>query len=168
MNWITSVVPWLIEPISIMTEKKGIIAFSFLFFFSGGFLSALNLGLHCGVIGKPATITYGLSLETGLLIPFCKLEFEGAKRIDTEEKHISAAILFNPRFRTIRPYISFGLGTEFKRLDLHFNRYRGFSFFGGGVHFYFSELLSLRFDLRRLNYGDLSRLRLSAGLFAHL
>lgn len=131
-------------------------------------LSALNLGLHGGLISNPGTITYGLSLETGLLIPFSKLEFEAGKRIDAEEKFISGAILFGPRMRAFRPYIGIGVGTEFIRLDLHFSRYQTFSFLAGGGHFFFNEILSLRFDLRWQNYGELRRTRISSGLFVHL
>lgn len=131
-------------------------------------LPALNLGLHGGLINNPGKITYGLTLETGLLIPFCKLEFEAGKRIDADEKFISGAVVFSPRLRTIRPYVGIGVATEFLRLDLHFNRYEAYSFLTGGAHLFFNEILSLRFDLRWQNYGEYRRTRVSSGLFVHL
>jgi hypothetical protein len=134
-----------------------------------GRLQAVDAGIFAGSLARSEGLSWGVGVDSGLLVPLLKLEAEGVKLGSTGMKSLSIGVKLRPRFGNISPYLVIGLGTAFESLNFDFNKYDGFSFIGGGIHLFMVNLFSLRFDVRfwRFALGD-SRARLTAGLFLHL
>ena len=134
-------------------------------------LFPVEVGIFAGTISNPSHSHYGLSAGLGFLVPLVKFEFELYRQSGTEDPElpnaITAGIKFRPKFGKFWPYAVVGVGTEFRHFSLDFNKYDSFTFLGGGIHYKIMAVLSLRADLRFLNYSEYNRTRLSAGLFAH-
>jgi hypothetical protein len=134
-------------------------------------LFPVEAGVFVGTVTNPSHMTYGLSGGMGFLLPLVKFEFELCRQSGTEDDEkpntLSAGIKFRPKFGKFWPYAVVGVGTEFRRFSLDFNKFDTFTFIGGGIHYKLLAVLSLRADLRFLNYSEFNRTRLSAGLFVH-
>lgn len=133
-----------------------------------GNMLAVELGLIGGTISNPSEAFYGISGGSGFLFPMVKLEVEYWKLNDTGFKAISGAVKFRPRFGAFSPYAVLGLGSEFDTFDFSFSDYDNFSFLGAGLYFHFAQVLSLRVDIRFLNYSAYNRTRFSGGIFVQL
>jgi len=98
-----------------------------------------------------------------------KVEVELYKKAESEEPEmpniISAALKFRPKFGQFWPYGVVGVGAEFKRFNLDSDEHEGFTFVGGGVHYQMMAVVSLRADIRFLNFRDYNRTRISGGIF---
>ena len=81
---------------------------------------------------------------------------------------ITAGIKFRPKFGKLAPYGIIGVGGEFEHLTFNFSKYDKFTFIGGGAHLFFSDMISIRTDIRFLNFSDSTRTRFSGGIFFHL
>jgi len=134
-----------------------------LFSFEGGFI--------VGSINKPTRTLYGLSGGTGLLIPMLKLEVEAYKLSGTEPlEHsttVSIGVKFRPKFGRFAPYAVVGIGSEFDSFTFDSDKRGNFTLLGVGVHMYIAGMISLRGDIRFLNFSSYTRARLSAGIFVH-
>ena len=139
-------------------------------FISSGLFS-VEVGVFGGRVTNPSHSHYGLSAGLGFLVPLVKFEFELYRQSGLEDPElpnaVTAGIKFRPKFGKFWPYAVVGVGTEFKRFSLDFNKYESFTFIGGGIHYKVVAVMSLRADLRFLNYSLFNRTRLSAGLFFH-
>jgi hypothetical protein len=139
--------------------------------FSSGLFPA-EVGVFAGTITNPSHSHYGLSAGLGFLVPLVKFEFELYRQAGTEDPElpnaVTAGIKFRPKFGKLWPYAVVGVGTEFRRFSLDFKKYDSFTFIGAGIHYKMMAVISLRADLRLLNYSEFNRTRLSAGLFVHL
>ncbi len=136
-------------------------------------LFSIELGLIGGNISNPSHGFYGLSSGSGFFVPMLKIEFELYRKTKTEDPEFantaSAGIKFRPGFGPFMPYAVVGVGAEFKKFTLDFgkDKYDFFTFIGGGVHYKVAGMISLRADIRFLNFSDYNRTRLSAGVFFH-
>ncbi|UCH94860.1 MAG: hypothetical protein JSV88_32025 [Candidatus Aminicenantes bacterium] len=153
-----------------MMKKNPIFMVGCLLFSTG--LFSVELGLIGGTITNPSHLNYGLSTSLRFLVPLVKFEFELYRQVDTEEPElpnaITAGIKFQPKFGRFMPYAVVGISTEFKSFSLDFDEYEAFTFIGGGIHYKLIALLSIRADLRFLNFSTHNRTRLTAGLFFHI
>ena len=135
-------------------------------------LHAIEVGALAGNITNPSRLNYGFSVGMGFLAPMVKFEIEAYRLADTEalelRNAITGGVKFRPRFGKFAPYAVVGFGAEFKRISLDFDKYESFTFLGGGLHIFVTGMISLRGDIRFLNYSGYNRTRLSAGLFLHL
>jgi hypothetical protein len=141
------------------------------FFFLGAAQTVwgINLGLIAGTINKPSQSFWGVSGQMGMIVPVLKLDFEWVRYSgDPDTNALTAGIMARPKLGKISPYGVVGVGTEFDVLSFHFSRYNSFSFWGGGVHLFLMDIMSLRVDGRFQHFTDRSRFRFSAGLFVHL
>jgi len=143
--------------------------FVFLVFSYG--LFSFEAGLTIGTVTNPSRTNYGLSGGMGFLVPMVKFEIEIYRKSDTEaldpKNAVTTGIKFRPRLGKFGPYAVIGIGTEFNSLGFDFDEYENFSFIGGGVHYYLAGIISLRADIRFLNYSGYNRTRFTAGLFFH-
>lgn len=143
--------------------------FIFLLFSYG--LFSFEAGITIGTITKPSRLNYGLSGGMGFLVPMVKFELEIYRKADTVapevQNAVTGGIKFRPKMGKFAPYAIVGFGTEFSGLGFDFDDYESFTFIGGGVHYYAAGMISLRADIRFLNYSGYNRTRLSAGLFFH-
>jgi hypothetical protein len=150
--------------------KKSILFMLVLLLFSYG-LFAFEAGVTIGTISKPSRLNYGLSVGMGLLIPMVKLEIEVYRKADTEvpelKNTVTGGIKFRPKMGKFAPYAIVGVGAESASFGFEFDEYESFTFIGGGVHYYLAGMISLRADIRFLNYSGCNRTRLSTGLFFH-
>lgn len=115
---------------------------------------------------------YGIAGGTGMLVPMVKFEIEYYKKKDAgtlgKPNALTLGIKFRPKFGKFAPYGIVGVGGEFDSFGLSFSEYNKFSFFGGGMHFFLNGMVSLRGDIRFLNFSDSTRTRFSAGVFIHI
>jgi hypothetical protein len=151
--------------------KKIILVTMFLISISGAAF-AFELGVTGGVMSKSSSnFNYGIAGGTGFMIPMLKLEFEFYKMAGAEPPDkpnvITAGIKFRPKFGKLAPYGIIGVGGEFERLTFNFGKYDKFIFVGGGMHLFFSNMISIRGDIRFLNFSGSSRIRFSGGVFLH-
>jgi len=134
-------------------------------------LFSTDLGLIGGAITNPSHLSYGLSTSMGFFVPLVNIEFELYRKTNTEEiekpNAFSAAIKFRPKFGSLWPYAVVGFGLEFTRFNLDFDQYQSFTFLGGGIHYQLIPLISLRGDIRFLNFSASNRTRISGGIFFH-
>lgn len=138
-------------------------------------LSAMELGFVTGSLSKPTRTQIGVSGSMGMVIPMVKIEMEwhrkSAKENDLEFRNsLSIALKVRPKFGNLAPYAAVGVGSEFDHFNFHFTRdQEKFSFFGGGLHYFFSGMFSIRGDVRFLHYSaGYNRTRISAGVFLHI
>ena len=154
-----------------MVKKIAVFTVVFLVCSYAVHLHSIEAGAIIGSINKPSRLNYGLSASMGFLVPMVKFEIELYKKANTEAPELSNAITggvkFRPKFGKFAPYAVAGFGVDFKSITLDFDDYESFSFLGGGLHLFVSGMLSLRADVRFLNYSGYNRTRLSAGLFIH-
>ncbi|MCP4146579.1 MAG: porin family protein [bacterium] len=154
-----------------------------------GSLSAMEAGLTVGTLGKTdgTGLNYGISGGMGTIIPMLKFE-AGLYRIKkpgiegteadtgvTEENPIpfkpnvfTAGLKFRPKFGRFAPYAIVGLGWEFEKVSLRFSLHNKFTFIGGGLHVFLMDMVSVRGDIRLLNFSEATKTRFSAGVFLHL
>jgi hypothetical protein len=150
--------------------QKGILFICMALFCSAGLFS-FEGGFIVGTINKPAHTIYGLSGGTGILIPMVKLEVEAYKLSGTDpleySNTLSIGVKFRPKFGRFAPYAVVGIGTEFDTFSFDSDKRANFTLLGGGVHMYLAGMISLRGDIRFLNFSSYTRARLSAGIFVH-
>ncbi len=131
-------------------------------------LTAIDFGVFGGASGKPGKLVIGGSMRTAMLIPFTRLEFEASRGFDPSHTVLTVSVQVTGKLGHFAPYALIGAGTSFERLNLRFSEYRTLTFFGGGIHLYLIEYLSLRGDLRFIRLAGENSTRLCAGLFLHL
>lgn len=148
-------------------KNKVIIFLVFVFVFSGNLIS-YDLGFIVGTVNNPPTFVYGLSGSMRLIVPTLKVEFEIYSKPEDSDSVMSVGVKINPKFGKFSVYGILGAGTEYEELTFDFSEYNGFTFIGGGAHFYLIDMLSLRFDFRLLSFSADDRIRLSLGLFVHI
>lgn len=154
--------------------KNKILISIFALVFLGGTLHAFEVGVTVGSMSKTldSGFHYGFAGGTGMLIPMLKFEVEYYKMKEEmpldRSNTLSLGIKFRPKFGHFAPYGIIGVGGEFDNFGLKFSKYNKFSFFGGGVHVFIKGMLSLRGDIRFLNFSDSTRTRFSAGVFIHI
>jgi opacity protein-like surface antigen len=136
---------------------------------------AVEFGLNLGAMsnsGSSSGLNYGISGGGGFFIPMVKFEFEYYKVKDTEPPNnpsaMTVGIKFRPKFGKFSPYAIIGVGSEFDKLNFSFSKYERFTFLGGGVHFFLMDIMSLRADIRFLNFSDRTKTRFSGGLYIHI
>ena len=138
--------------------------------FSYGLFS-FEAGVTIGNISNPSQTTYGLSGSMGFLVPMVKFEIEIYRKSDTDglglKNAASTGIKFRPKMGKFGPYAIIGVGSDFDKLGFDSDNYENFTFIGGGVHYYAAGIISLRADIRFLNYSGYNRTRFTAGLFFH-
>ncbi len=132
---------------------------------------AFEIGAIGGTITNPSHSVYGVSGGMGMLVPMIKFELE-LYRIHGAEfpefsNVITGAVKFRPKLGKFSPYAVLGAGAEFDSLGFDFDDYAKFTFIGGGVHYNITGMLSLRGDVRFMNYSGYNRTRISGGLFIH-
>ena len=134
-------------------------------------LFSFEIGLIGGTITEPSHSVYGLSAGMGFLIPMLKFEVEVFKVHEAEFPQlpniITGGIKLWPKMGKFSPYAIVGIGTEFEKLEFDFDEYERFTFIGGGVHYSIAGMISLRADVRFLNYSGFNRTRLTGGIFIH-
>jgi len=134
-------------------------------------LFSIEAGLIGGRVTNPSHTLYGLSGTMGFIVPMIKFEVELYKMTDVAfpgfEKAATCAVKFRPKFGKFSPYAVAGFGAEFDKISFHSDEYDSFTFVGGGVHYYITGMISVRGDVRFLNYSGFNRTRLSAGVFIH-
>ncbi len=152
-----------------MIKKIFLVIFVFLVFTYG--LFSFEAGITIGTISNPSRLNYGLSGGMGFLVPTVKFEMEIYRKADTAapgmQNAAAVGFKFRPKFGKFAPYAIVGLGTDFAGLSFDFDEYESFTFIGGGVHYYLADMISMRADIRFLNYSGFNRTRLTAGLFLH-
>lgn len=148
-------------------KKRILIGVSILFLFSASLFS-LELGLIVGSSTNPAEAIYGISAGSGFIVPLLKFEFEYYNLADRKYEALTAGVKLRKRFRKFAPYGIIGVGSEFDNITFKFDKYETFFFVGGGLHLYIGSILSLRADIRFLNFSDTNKTRLSVGAFFHL
>jgi hypothetical protein len=148
-------------------KKRILIFISILFIFAASLFS-LELGLIAGSITKPSEAIYGISACSGIIIPLLKFEVEYYNLADRKFEALTTGVKLRKRFRKFAPYGVVGVGSEFDNLTFNFDKYETFFFVGGGIHLYVGGFLSLRADIRFLNFSDTNKTRLSVGAFFHL
>lgn len=169
MNWMISDVRSCIKPINPMNKNRKtllLLLTAVVFFIKTA--PAVELGVIGGPMTNPQSFAYGFSVGSGMILPILKIEFEGFRVINETDNILTAGIKLRPKLGKIAPYGIIGAGVRFQRLNFDFNAYRFFTFFGGGLHFYVADMLSLRLDIRWLDHGEDNRFRFSVGLFLHL
>jgi hypothetical protein len=134
---------------------------------------AFEFGVTGGIMSKSSSnFNYGIAGGTGFMIPMLKFEFEFYKMKGAEPPDrpsvITAGIKFRPKFGKLTPYGIIGVGGEFEYLTFNFGKYDKFTFIGGGAHLFFSDMISIRADIRFLNFSASNRIRFSGGIFFHL
>lgn len=153
---------------------KKMLPFVLVLFFCGGSVFGFEVGVTAGTMSKAVDsgFHYGIAGGTGMLVPMLKFEIEYYKIKDTgspgKSNTLSLGIKFRPKFGKFAPYGIVGVGGEFDSFGFRFSEYNKFSFFGGGLHFFLKGMISLRGDIRFLNYSDSTRTRFSAGIFIHI
>lgn len=136
--------------------------------FSVSSLFSFDMGFFAGMNTKPSHFIYGFSGSSGFLLPMMNFEVEIYNISNSEYNAITGGIKFRPKLGKISPYGVIGFGTEYKKFNFKFSEYRGFSFIGGGIHFFMVDMFSFRCDIRFTNFSQRSDVRLSGGLFLHL
>jgi hypothetical protein len=134
-------------------------------------LYSFEIGLIGGRLTKPSHNLYGVSGGMGMFVPMLKLEVEiyRLSGVDYFEypNGVTIGIKFRPKLGKFSPYAVIGIGADFDTLGFQLDEYEKFTFIGGGVHFHVAGMLSLRGDVRFLNYTGYNRTRLTAGVFIH-
>ncbi|MCP5046791.1 MAG: hypothetical protein GY940_06445 [bacterium] len=150
---------------------KKLLVFTVIILVCSSGLFSFEIGLIGGNITKPSHSVYGLSAGMGFLIPMIKFEIEVFKVHEAEapqlQNIITGGIKLRPKMGKFSPYAIIGIGTEFEKLEFDFDQYEKFTFIGGGVHYNVAGMVSLRADVRFLNYSDYNRTRLTGGIFIH-
>ena len=137
-----------------------------------GIAFAFEFGVTGGVMSKSSSnFNYGIVMGTGFFVPMLKTEFEFYKMRGTEPPDnpngMTAGIKFRPKFGKFSPYAILGVGGEFEHLTFDFGEYNKFTLIGGGVHLFLMDMISIRADIRFLNFSDSTRTRFSGGVFFH-
>lgn len=139
-------------------------------------LFSIEAGIIGGNISNPSHRTYGLSAGAGLFLPFVKFEAEyfrisGIKAPEVAFNNgATLAIKVRPKISKFAPYLVAGIGGEFEKFNLKFSKYDKFSFVGGGIHLFVTDMVSFRGDVRFYHYtkDKPNRTRVSAGIFLHI
>jgi hypothetical protein len=154
--------------------KNRIIISIFALMVLGSSLHAFEVGVTVGSMSKTldSGFHYGIAGGTGLFVPMLKFELEYYKMKEEmpldRSNSLSLGIKFRPKFGRFAPYGIIGIGGEFDKFGLKLSKYNKFSYFGGGVHLFIKGMLSIRADIRFLNFSDSTRTRFSAGVFIHI
>ncbi len=130
-------------------------------------IGALNLGFMAGTVSKPSRTFWGVSGQMGMIVPALKLELEWMRFPEDEMFNLHAGIMFRPKTGKFSPYGVLGVGTSYDKIGNMFKRDNNYVYFGFGSHLFLISLLSVRADLRFLNYKDDHYFRISGGLFVH-
>lgn len=130
-------------------------------------LFPFDLGIIGGFNTSPSHFVIGFSGSSGLLLPMVSFEFEIYNVVKSDYKTMTGGIKFRPKLGKISPYGAAGFGTEYLKFNFRFSEYRGFSYIGGGIHFFVTDLFSLRCDIRFTHFSERDDVRLSGGLFLH-
>ncbi len=154
--------------------------------FGGASLYGFEFGVTGGVLTNTdgSGFNYGLSASSGLLIPMLKLEVEyyrlktpdlntppetgTAANIPFKQNTLTTGVKFRPKVGRISPYVIAGVGMEFEKLGFQLSKFNKFAFFGGGVMVKLKAMVSLRADIRFLNFSDGTKTRISGGVFVSL
>ena len=129
----------------------------------------VELGGIIGDIKKPTGLVYGFSFGSGLIIPMVKYEFELLNITGSEYKTAGIGLKLRPKLGDIAPYIVVGVGTDFlKILNFDKDNYKKFTFYGAGFYYFFTKMVSIRIDFRLLNYSELTKTRITGGIFLNL
>jgi len=147
---------------------KSLIIFLFIFVVLTAAMGAVEIGFIAGTLNNPGGFSYGLSSGGGFIVSLIRFEIEIYKITNSDYKGISGSMKVRPKFGKFAPYAVLGFGTDYATFNFKFDQYRSFTFIGGGLHLFLGDMLSFRFDLRFLNYTDINKTRLSAGIFIHL
>lgn len=149
-----------------MTKK----AFFAILLLAGLYVSAfsISLGLTGGTISNSNELTYGLSSDMSLLLPMVKLELELGLLTDIGDNIFSGGVKFRPKLGKISPYGIIGIAVEFNKFGFDFDEYKWSTFFGAGLHYYFIDMFSLRFDMRLYSFSVANRVRITGGVYLHL
>ncbi|MEN8152639.1 MAG: hypothetical protein ABFR75_01330 [Acidobacteriota bacterium] len=139
-----------------------------LFFISILPLRSIEVGLILGNINESTGLCYGVSVGSAMLIPLVKFEFEYYRLPDSEYKAITTGLKIKPRLGDFSPYAVMGIGTDFIKFNLVLSDYKRFAFYGGGLYYYFLKMVSVRIDLRIMNYSDISKTRITGGLYINI
>lgn len=131
-------------------------------------LFSFDLGIIGGVNTDPTHFIIGFSGSAGLLFPMMSFEFEIYNVVKSDYKTMTGGIKFRPKLGKISPYGVIGFGTEYLKFNFKFSEYRGFSYIGGGLHFFMSDMFSVRCDVRFTHFSQRNDARISGGLFLHL
>lgn len=131
-------------------------------------LRSIELGFILGDINKSTGLCYGVSVGSGMIIPIVKFEFEYYKIADSDYKALTTGLKIKPRIGDFSPYAVLGVGTDFIKFNLVLDDYRKFAFYGAGLYYYFLKMLSVRIDLRILNYSEFSNTRISGGIYINI
>ena len=98
-----------------------------------------------------------------------KFEVEYYRMIDDlvhdKPNTLLGGIKFRPKLGKISPYGVAGAGIEFDKLGLKFSKYNKFTYLGGGIYLKVKSMISLRADLRLLNFKDNTKIRYDLGIF---
>ena len=139
-----------------------------IFFLSLMPLKSIELGLIAGDINNSTGLCYGISVGSGMIIPIVKFEFEYYKIVDGDYKGITTGLKLKPRIGDFSPYILLGVGTDFEKFNFVLSDYKKFTFYGAGLYYYFLKMLSVRIDMRILNYSEFSKTRITAGIYINI
>jgi hypothetical protein len=131
---------------------------------------AIDFGLIAGTQSNGTTsgLFYGLSSNTGMIVPLIKMEWEGYRYSELEGYTVTVAAKLKPQFGAFSPYAAVGVGVDFTAITFDFSQYSSFSFLAFGLHIYLAPMLSLRGDARFQYFSAVTRNRFSAGIFIHL
>jgi hypothetical protein len=129
---------------------------------------AIEVGLIGGNISNPSKFNYGISGGSGMFIPMLKFELEFYQLAESTRKGLTTGIKFRPKLGKLAPFMIVGAGTEMEKITFQLSEYDFFTFIGGGIHYFAIRNLSLRLDVRFLNFSAANRTRLEAGIFFHL
>jgi hypothetical protein len=136
-----------------------------------GSLFSFEVGLIGGTISNPSHTVYGISGGSGMFVPMLKLEVEFVKVREPElleyPNIMTLAVKFRPKLGKFSPYGMLGVGAAYDSFGFDFGEYDKFTFVGGGVHYYIAGMLSIRGDIRFMNYSGYNRTRLTGGVFVH-
>ncbi|MCP4220107.1 MAG: hypothetical protein GY765_36080 [bacterium] len=152
-------------------KQIGILLILLVFTTAGGW--AIEVGVIGGDMSKTPGYFYGISAGSGLLVPKLKMEVElykmpGTDTVEiTNSNGISLGVKFRMKIAKIAPYAVAGVGAEMEKFTLKFGDFAKYTFIGGGIHLYVAGMVSLRGDIRLLNFSDGTKTRFSAGVFLH-
>ena len=130
----------------------------------------MDLGLIVGVgtINNRTESIYGASGSWGFIIPMLKFEVEYYNLGKRKYEAVTGGLKLRKKLGKFAPYALIGVGAEFENITFHTGEYETFLFVGGGVHFFMIDFVSIRGDIRFLNYADYNKTRLSVGVFVHI
>ncbi len=153
-------------------KKKRILFFVVAVCFCCSGVFGIEVGVLGGKMSNPSQTTYGFSAGMGLLVPLVKLEVEYCriKKVELMElpNVITAGVKLRPKLGNFSPYAIIGVGADFYKFNLRLSEYDKFTFIGGGVHYFFTGMVSIRADIRFFNYSGFNRTRFTGGIFIHI